>query len=40
MGVGYFWDTYAIVEFISGSPAYARFSDESVVLTLFNLVEL
>jgi hypothetical protein len=36
----YFFDTYALVEMIRGSKDYARFIDESVRTTLFNLGEL
>lgn len=36
----YFWDTYAIAEFISGNPKFAKFSQEPVTITLFNLAEI
>jgi len=38
--IKYFWDTYAVVEFISGNPKFARFSQEPVVITIFNLAEI
>lgn len=39
-GDKYFWDTYAIVELINGNPNYAKYSQEEVVLTIFNLAEV
>jgi hypothetical protein len=36
----YFWDSYAVIEFISGNPNYARFINEPVRITVFNLVEI
>src|SRR3989344_678178 len=39
-GIKYFWDTYALVELENGNPKYARYSDEPVVLSIFNLVEI
>lgn len=38
--VKYFFDSYAIIEIVKGSSSYAPFSDEVVVITLFNLVEI
>ena len=38
--VKYFFDSYAIIELIKGNFAYAKYSEEVVVLTLFNLVEI
>lgn len=38
--VRFFWDSYAVAEFIAGNPKFARFSDEPVVLTIFNLAEV
>ena len=38
--VSYFWDTYAIVEFIEGNENYAKFKDEPVSITIFNLAEI
>lgn len=40
MGLKYFWDTYAIIEFINGNPKFARFSEESVTITIFNIAEI
>jgi len=40
MAVGYFFDSYAIIELTNGNPRYARFSDEVITLTIFNLVEI
>jgi uncharacterized protein len=36
----YFFDTYAIIEILSGSPFYAKFANEIPIITVFNLVEL
>ena len=36
----YFWDTYAIIEFIHGNPNFAKFINEPVVITIFNLTEI
>ena len=36
----YFWDTYAILEFINGNPAYLKFNNYPFVLTIFNLAEV
>lgn len=38
--VKYFFDSYAIIELVKGNPSYARFSEEIVVITIFNLVEI
>ncbi len=38
--VKYFFDSYAIIEVVKGNPSYARFSNELITLTLFNLVEI
>ncbi len=38
--VGYFWDSYAVAELISGNKNYAKYADEPVVITLFNLAEI
>ena len=40
MGLKYFWDTYAVVEFIAGNPNFARFSQEPAIITIFNLAEV
>jgi uncharacterized protein len=36
----YFWDSYAIAEFLDGNPNYSRFVNEPVTLTVFNLAEI
>ncbi len=38
--VKYFWDTYAVIEFINGNPNYAKFLQEPVTITIFNLAEI
>ncbi len=38
--VSYFFDSYAVIELVRGNPNYAKYSEEPVVLTLFNLVEI
>jgi len=37
---GYFFDTYAILEVISGNKSYDKYIDEPVVLTKLNIFEL
>jgi len=36
----YFFDSYAVVEIIKGNPSYARYMQDEVVLTIFNLAEI
>ena len=36
----YFFDTYAIIEIVSGSSVYARFVNETPIITIFNLAEI
>ena len=36
----YLFDSYAIIELIEGNEAYAKYSAESVSITIFNLVEI
>lgn len=36
----YFFDTYAIIEILKGNSNYAKYSNEEIVITIFNLVEL
>lgn len=36
----YFFDSYAVIEVMRGNPQYARFVNEEVILTIFNLVEI
>ena len=38
--VKYFWDSYAVVEIVKGNPSYARYTQEPVVITIFNLAEI
>ena len=38
--IRYFWDTYAVMEFINGNPNYAKFLQEPVTITIFNLAEI
>ena len=38
--VAYFFDTYAMIELVKTSPAYAVFIEEPVTTTKFNLAEL
>ena len=36
----YFFDTYAVIELVSGSSFYARFVNETPTITIFNLAEI
>ena len=38
--VKYFWDSYAVIEFIDGNKNYAKYIDEEVSITIFNLAEI
>lgn len=38
--IKYFFDSYAIVELIKGNPNYARYINEEVIITIFNLAEI
>ena len=40
MTEGYFFDTYAILEIVSGNKSYDKYIDESIVLTKLNIFEL
>ena len=40
MALGYFFDTYAVIELIEGNVGYARYQDETAALTVFNLAEV
>ena len=40
MAVGYFFDSYAVVELMKGNPNYAQYTKEAVVITFFNLAEI
>jgi len=39
-GINYFFDSYAIIELVSGNPVYAKFAEEPVTITIFNLAEI
>ena len=36
----YFWDSYAVIELIAGNPNYAKYIQERVFITIFNLAEI
>ncbi len=38
--VEYFFDTYAVVEIISGNPSYNCFTSKVPTITIFNLAEI
>ena len=38
--VRYFFDSYAVIEFIDGNSAYSRFTQAPVIITIFNLAEI
>lgn len=38
--IKYFFDSYAIVELIRGNSNYAKYINEEVIITLFNLAEI
>ena len=40
MAVAYFFDSYAVIELVTGNPDYARYQHESVAITIFNLAEI
>lgn len=40
MGLKYFFDSYAIIEIIKENSKFARFIEEEVSLSLFNLAEV
>lgn len=40
MTEAYFFDTYAVMEIISGNPNYKRFIDAETILTKLNLFEI
>lgn len=40
MGLSYFWDTYALIEFIHGNKNFSKFINEPIIITVFNLAEL
>ena len=40
MGLNYFFDSYAIVEIVSGNSNYAKYINEPATITIFNLAEI
>ncbi len=38
--MSYFWDSYAVIELMSGNANYGKYSGEKVRITVFNLVEI
>ncbi len=36
----YFFDTYALIEFIEGNDSYQKFSDTPIITAFYNLYEL
>ncbi len=38
--VEYFFDSYAVIELIDGNPRYAKYSNKSFAITIFNLAEI
>ena len=38
--VEFFFDSYAVIEILKGNPNYARYSEEEITITIFNLVEI
>jgi len=40
MEIGYFFDSYAIIELLKENPAYAIFKEEKINITIFNLAEI
>lgn len=38
--IEYFWDSYAVIELLDGNKNYAKYSRESVTITIFNLAEI
>jgi predicted nucleic acid-binding protein len=38
--IKYFFDTYAIIEILNGNPNYAKYVQEEVIITQFNLAEI
>lgn len=35
----YFFDTYALIALVEGSPSYARYTESKVTTSIFNIVE-
>ena len=40
MGVGYFLDSYAVIEFLKSNPAYEKYFNSAGMLTYANLMEI
>ncbi len=40
VGIKYFWDSYAIIELEKGNINYKNYSEEPIILTIFNLAEV
>lgn len=38
--VKYFFDSYAVIEVTKGNPNYAKYIQEEVLITIFNLAEI
>ena len=38
--VKYFFDSYAVIEIIKGNKNYAKYVQEEVILTIFNLIDI
>ena len=38
--VNYFWDSYAVAELIKGNINYIKYSQEPLIFTIFNLIEI
>ncbi|HUS50720.1 MAG TPA: PIN domain-containing protein [Candidatus Paceibacterota bacterium] len=36
----YFFDSYAVIEIVTGNPNYAKFVNEVPIITIFNLAEI
>ena len=36
----YFFDSYAVIEIVSGNSSYAKFLNEVPIITIFNLTEI
>jgi uncharacterized protein len=40
MGINYFWDSYAIIEFLHGNKNYEKFRNKSIAISVLNLAEI
>lgn len=36
----YFYDSYAVIELVKGNPAYFEYSEQNVLISIFNIVEI